>query len=91
MKYARGMNEDEWLTLDEIREQLPKGQWRHSSVFEQVGVAAELRVTPSEFWGWSDHDKAYMIAYYRVKSTLQEYEEVLRDKESRRKTPSRKK
>lgn len=90
MKYTKGMNEDDWLTLEDVRKQLPKGQWRHSAVFEQVGVAAELRVAPTEFWGWSEHDKAYMIAYYRVKSTLQEYEQVLREKESKRKTTSRK-
>lgn len=90
MKYAKGMNEDDWLTLDEIRKHLPRGNWRHSSVFEHVGVAAELQVAPSEFWSWNEHDKAYMIAYYRVKSTLQEYEEVLRERESKRKSPSRK-
>lgn len=83
------MNEDDWLTLEEIRQQIPRGQWRHSSVFEQIGVAAELQMAPTEFWSWNEHDKAYMIAYYRVKSTLQEYEQVLRDKESKRKTPNR--
>lgn len=91
MKYAKGTNEDEWLTLDEIRQQLPKGQWRHSAVFEQVGVAAELRVAPSDFWAWSDHDKAYLIAYYRVKSTLQEFEHVLSEREHKAKASSRKK
>ena len=87
IRYKRGKSDEEdWLTLDEIREQLPRSEWRHGAIFEQVGVAIEQRLLPSAFWDADPLDKAMIVAYYRTKSTIEAYEHHLsvQEQEKRR-------
>lgn len=76
---------DSFLSLEEIRAKLPKSYWRHSRVFEDVGVAVEMGMTPTYFWTLPDNDKAYLVAYQRAKATIQGYEQYLAERESKRK------
>lgn len=54
-------------------------------MFEDVGVAIELGMTPTRFWSLPDSDKAYLIAYQRAKATIQGYEHYLAERETKRK------
>jgi hypothetical protein len=63
---------DSFLSLEEIREKLPSTNWRHSRVFEDIGVAIELGMTPTRF------------AYQRAKSTIQGYEHYLMERDAKR-------
>lgn len=53
-------------------------------MFEDVGVAVEMGMTPTFFWTLPDNDKAYLIAYQRAKSTIQGYEHYLAEREAKR-------
>ena len=51
IQYARTQDEEDWLTLAEIREAIPGGKWRHNRIFEDVTVAVEMKLDPvTEFW-----------------------------------------
>ena len=63
-----------WRNLDQIREELGTGHWRTSSVFEEVGVASRHHMAPSEFWSLDEEDRAYLVAFSRVESIMQQYE-----------------
>lgn len=67
-----------------MRSQIPKGKWYNSRVFEDVVVAADMKIPVSELWSWSEEDQAFLLAYYRVKSTMQSYEQHLHDREATR-------
>jgi len=41
-----------------------------SRIFEDVSVAKEWRFTPEAFWDLSKEERALMIAFERVKSTI---------------------
>jgi hypothetical protein len=75
--------EDTWLTLEDIRSQLPGGKWRHNRVYEDVSVATQNSMTLSGFWGLEEEDKAALIAYHRAKGTIEAYEHFLAEKRSK--------
>lgn len=75
----------QWLSLGQIRERIPSGSWHHSPVFEQVGAGIESGVPEqSKFLLMHDFDKAYIIAYHRVKSTMAAYENWLHEEKMKR-------
>lgn len=84
MQYARGDDADLWLSLADIREQLPKSNWRHSRVYEDANIAADIGLPLSEFWSWPETDRAYLIARKRVAATMEGYDALLREKEMKR-------
>lgn len=49
---------------------MPKSDWAMSRIFEDVSVAKEWRFTPEAFWDLSKEERALMIAFERVKSTI---------------------
>lgn len=67
-----------------MRSQIPKGKWSNSRVFEDVVVAADMKIPVSELWSWNEEDQAFLLAFYRVKSTMQSFEEHLHDREMTR-------
>lgn len=67
-----------------MREQVSKGKWSNSRIFEDVVVATEMRIPLSELWSWGEEDQAYVLAFHRVKATMQAYEEYLHDREATR-------
>ena len=75
---------DLWLTLQDIRAQLPKSQWRHSRVYEDVSVAIDIGLPVSQFWLLPEMDRAYFIAKKRVGAAMASYDEFLREKEMKR-------
>lgn len=89
IQYKPDREGDDPLTLSEIRSQLPPGNWMMTSFFEQVGVAIQMQIPISHFWAMPEMDKAVAIAYYRVKSTIEEYENVLREREMKKSSHSR--
>ena len=65
-------------SLDDIRKILPPGKWRHSRVYEEVGIAVEkLGIDPFDFWTLPKESQATIIAYYRAEATIRNYEEYL--------------
>lgn len=77
------MNPEEpetWLSLTQMREEMPKGKWRHSRFFEDIGVAVKMQMTPSSFWQMDESDQALIIARLRALSTMEAYEQHLADK-----------
>ncbi len=74
-----------------MRAQLPRGKWYNSRIFEDVVVSAEMKIPVSELWSWDEEDQAFLLAYYRVKATMQGYEEFLHDREAIRNQKSKKK
>lgn len=76
---------EEWLTLDQIRDKLPKTNWRHSHLLEFVDVAHEFGVTyPDGFLSLTDTEKAYLIARLRAKRTMQAYDDYQQMEASKR-------
>lgn len=84
IRYASDSDQDKWLTLDDIREELPKSAWRHTGLFETIGVAIKMNMPPTRFWAMPEEDKAYIIAYHRAISAMQEYERKLSEREAAR-------
>lgn len=84
IQYRSDREGDDPIPLNEIRSQLPSGNWMTTSFFEQAGVAVQMQMPMSEFWMMPEMDKAIAIAYYRVKSTIEEYENVLREREMKK-------
>lgn len=54
-------------------------------------ISAEMQIPVSELWSWSEEDQAFLIAYYRVKATMQAYEQFLHDREMIRNQKSKSK
>ncbi len=75
---------DLWLSLQDIRDQLPKSPWRHSRVYEDVSVAIDVGMPVSQFWLMPEMDRAYFIAQKRVHSAMEAYDALLREKEMKR-------
>lgn len=73
-----------------MRSQISKGKWYNSRIFEDVAIAADMKMPVSEFWDWSEDDQAFVIAYYRIKATMQAYEEFLHDREMTRNQKAKK-
>lgn len=73
-----------------MRSQISKGKWYNSRLFEDVAISADMHVPVSELWGWSEDDQAFIIAFYRVKATMQAYEQFLHDREMTRNQKSKK-
>lgn len=73
-----------------MREQISKGKWYNSRVFEDVVISAEMGIPVSSLWEWSEDDQAFIIAFYRVKATMQAYEQFLHDREMSRNQKSKK-
>lgn len=65
---------DDYYTLEDIRGKLPKGHWSHNRVLEEVDVALEMGVTPTEFWMKSRSDQTYILARFRVKRAMEAFE-----------------
>lgn len=80
-----------FLTLDEIREALPKGKWKHTHVFDLVDTSAECNLPLSEFMEWDPLDRAMRIARNRIKSTTSAYEHLLSEEEAKKNRPKGKK
>lgn len=74
-------DQETWLTLEQVREKLPKGNWVHNRVLEEVSTAIEIGKVPSEFWALDRTDQAYIMAESRVKRTMVSYEEHLQKQE----------
>lgn len=55
------------------------GKWRHNRIFEDVDVALDHHLSPSQFWGTAEQDRAYMIAHKRAKGTMEAYEAHLHE------------
>lgn len=47
-------------------------------------VAADMKIPVSSLWSWDEEDQAFLLAFYRVKATMQAYEEYLHDREMTR-------
>jgi len=75
---------DLWKTLSEIQEELGAGDWHSSKIFEEVGVAVEHNMTPSQFWALPETDRAYLVAYERTKSTMSSWAHHQAEKASKR-------
>lgn len=90
MRYAIGKDQEDWLTLDEIREIVPSGKWRHNRIFEDVTVAVAMGQDPvTEFWPLDNKSKAWLIAWHRVKSSMAAYDQYLHDEEMKRQSRRR--
>lgn len=70
-------NPEAWLSLPEIREVLPKGNWRHNRLFEDVSLSTEMKLQPSVFWAFDETDQALLLARARALATMQAYEQHL--------------
>jgi len=77
-------DKDSWKDLTSIRKELGGGDWHSSKIFEEVGVASEHNITPSEFWAMSEVDRAYLIAYERTKSTMTSWSQHVAEKASKK-------
>ena len=77
------------MNLDEIREKLPSSNWRFSKTMEEVGVAIELGITPSQFWGLKESDQAYLLAFFRVKGSMQAFDSMQEEKKASQKNARR--
>ena len=85
VQYVTNPNDpDLWLTLQDIRDQLPKSQWRHSRVYEDVSVSIDIGLPVSQFWLMPEMDRAYFIAKKRTHSAMEAYDALLREKEMKR-------
>ena len=85
VQYVTNSNEPAlWLTLDDIRKELPKSQWRHSRVYEDVSVTADIGLPLSQFWLMPEMDRAYFIARKRTQSAMEAYDALIREKEMKR-------
>ena len=83
--YAPTNDPSSWKTLGQIRKELPSGKWKNSRLFEDVSVALDSGLgAPSNLWNLEAQDQAFVIAYYRVKGTIQAYEDHLHAKELER-------
>jgi len=47
-------------------------------------ICAEWKVKPTEFWNWSEIDKAYTIAYVTANSMIKSWEYQLQEEEAKR-------
>lgn len=62
--------------MDQLREELPKSNWRHSHLLEYADAAFEFGVTyPDGFLTLEETEKAYLIARLRAKRTMQAYDD----------------
>ena len=85
MKYIGDpADESTWLAPNQIRNLLPKSNWRHDRLLEEVDDAVQMGLMPSQFWQASREDQAWIIARYRVIRLMEAYENHL----AKRKTPT---
>ena len=79
--------------MPQIREELIKikpGKWRHSRIFEDVGVALEQQVTPTVFWEeWPERDQAFALAKNRAIATMTSWEDHLHEKDMARRSKAK--
>lgn len=73
------------MTLDQVREKLPPGNWRHSKILELVDAAMSVGVNPSSFLDLTTDDKALIIAYNRATRTMRAYDEFLASEAAKKK------
>lgn len=66
--------------MAQIRKELPQGKWRNTRLFEDVSVAAEHDMIPSQLWQLSDGDQALLIAHSRASGTIRAYSDFLHQK-----------
>lgn len=76
---------DSWKDLAAMREEMGTGDWHSNKIFEEVGVALEHNLSPSQFWVLPENDRAYMVAFGRTKSTMEAYSHHVSEKASKRK------
>ena len=92
LQYVPNPNQpDIFLTLDEIRDALPKGKWKHTLVFDLVDTASECALPLSAFMEWDPLDRAMRIARNRIKSVTSAYEHLLQEEEAKKNRPKGKK
>lgn len=84
VQYAQSDDPDLWMNLEQIRKLLPSTPWRHSRVYEDATIAADMGMPLSHFWLWSEMDRAYAIARRRVASAIAAYDALLHEKEMKR-------
>jgi hypothetical protein len=75
-----GNDQENWKNLAQIKDDTPGGNWRTSRLFEDVGVAVEMGLTPSRFWRLPEQDQALVIAFYRAKGAMTSYEDHMANK-----------
>ena len=80
-----GLNEDDWLSLAQMRERVKESPWQTTRFFEQVGSALERGLLPSQFWAASSEDQTLVLAYGRVSSTMASYQRYLDEKSAKKK------
>lgn len=74
---------NQWLSLNKIREKLPRGNWRHGNLWEYATVATDNGILLSDFLDLDEEDMANLIAYRRAKSTIEAYEQFLSEKKNK--------
>ena len=79
---------DEARTLEDIRKELPLSQWQHNRLFEDLSYCAEHGIPPLTFWGYAREEQAMLLAYFRAKGSIQAYEQLLAEKEAKKKSKS---
>lgn len=88
MTYRPTTEPETWRTLKQIRAELPEGKWGFSRVYEDVNVAIATGHS-HDFWDLSESTQAYLIARFRVRGTMEAYEEELSKRKRDKNTPHR--
>ena len=76
--------------MKQIREEIPEGKWAYSRVYEDVNVAIATGHS-HDFWELPENTQALLIARYRVKGSIEAYEQELdrRKAEAERNRPKK--
>lgn len=82
MTYRPTKEPETWRTLKQIRSELPDGKWGFSRVYEDVNVAIATGHS-HDFWELPEDIQAFLIARFRVRGTMEAYEDELAKEKSK--------
>lgn len=81
-------NPETWLTLKQVRDQIPEGKWGFSRVYEDVNVAIAIGHA-HDFWELPDYIQAYAIARFRARGSVEAFEDELHKKDMKSRNANR--
>lgn len=81
MTYRPTKEPETWRTLKQIRSELPEGHWAYSRVYEDINVAISTGHA-HDFWELPETVQANLIARFRVRGTIEAYEDEIQKEKS---------
>lgn len=76
------------MTLKQIREQIPEGKWGFSRVYEDVNVAIAIGHA-HDFWDLPENVQSLVLARFRVRGTIEAFEDELAKEKSKQRNVNR--